>query len=384
MSSSTVQFGTLVEQVAGELSLKIDRREWPAGRRLPSVRKLAKQFEVSPCTVHSAVQLLARRGVVRPRSRSGVYVEGKRQTVAANQIGIIWNGRQPDSRFTFDMDDWMARILRSAQEDLHGAGYFTTMLGYVDPSKPSDRIETIRPSLGGILTFALPGMRPLLDKLDQWNLPWITINPHDRRAVHNFVAADNVGDCARLGQCLARSGLLRVWVVTCGLTESDSSMEKLLGLYEGFNLAGVSTQGIEVLDCGSVDEPVGYEAAIRRLSDSPPPQVVFAGGDMLALGVLRACRERALRVPEDIAVIGATGLRLGALSHPMLSTVAQPMEEMGRQAAQMLVEMAREGTRRMIGRRISGELIVRESFVPAEGQFQQFQAPPDVPAAETV
>jgi DNA-binding LacI/PurR family transcriptional regulator len=381
MSQASFQKQKLAERVAEELSTTIARQGWRPGRKLPAVRDLARQFEVSPNTAHSAVQLLAKRGVIDLQPRQGAFVQGEREVATRNQIGIIWPC-QPDPEFNFDHDDWSSRILRSAELELHEAGYYTTVLGYMGSPQFYGRIESMRPHLAGALTFSRPHISPLLDKLDGWDIPWVTINAPSRCAVHNFVVADNQGDYARLGQSLAENGLRRVLVLSNGLSLSTSSMDKLLGLYEGFASVGVSAREIEVVDCADYREPFGHGAMVRYLASLPLPQVVVAHGDLLALGAVRACRERGVRVPEKVGVIGGTGLRLSELSHPPLSVMTQPMDEMGRQAARMLAEMARDGTRRLIGRRIPGQFIQRESFVLPD--YQQVQSPPGVLAADVI
>lgn len=382
MSGVSFKNQNLAERVADQLSETINRQGWSPGQKLPPVRDLARQFEVSPNTAHAAIQLLAGRGIIELQARQGAFIQGERQTGTRNQIGIIWPC-QPEPQFRSDADGWTGRILRSAEVELHRAGYYTTILGYYDSPRFFEQIEPMRSHLAGVLTFARPTLSPLLEQLDQWDLPWITINAISRQSIHNFVSAANEENCLQLGRTLAGRGLRRVLVLTNDLSAGDSSIDKLIGLFEGFILAGASTQEIEVVNCGGQDMGCGHKAMCSRLSHLPLPQVVFTNGDSLAIGAIRACREHGVHVPEEIGVVGATGLRLAELSYPSLSVMAQPMEEMGQQAANMLIEMAREGTRRMIGRRIPCQFIVRESFVLLD-EYQNVQSSPGGPVAYSV
>ena len=79
----------------------------------------------------------------------------------------------------------------------------------------------------------------------------------------------------------------------------------------------------------------GYEAAAALLPEAP--DAIFAATDTMALGVFDALTERGLRVPEDIAVVGFDGLPRSPVTEPRLTTVVQPVEDVGRAAVAALV-----------------------------------------------
>jgi LacI family transcriptional regulator len=116
-----------------------------------------------------------------------------------------------------------------------------------------------------------------------------------------------------------------------------------------------------------VFEEHGYQSLTKYLQAEPAPDAILASGDYIAVGASRALRDGGLEVGRDVHVVGATGLELAQFSHPPLTVSEVPMEAMGRAAAQMLLEMAREGVRRMLGRYLPARLTVRESCpIPAE------------------
>lgn len=378
MSPTSFHKRNLAQQVAEQLSQMINQNQWFSGRRLPAVRDLADQFGVSANTAHAALRLLADKGVVGLRPRQGAFVEGRKRAttptaVTKNQIGVIWPaspGDLPSDASASERDNWRHRIVHTADKAFHDAGFYVTSLGYLGGDGIATALPRVRQMfdrLAGVLCFAGPNINLLTEELDRADIPWVTINATDRRSTHNFVTADNLDDCCRVGQILAGMGVRRVLALSTPIPLNMSGSDKILGVFQGFIDSGVSTTGIEVVNCADWTESSGYEASRRFLSSgNPPPQAVFTTGDMLAMGAIRACRERGLRVPEDVGVIGTTGLQVAAFSQPSLTVVAQPMEEMGRSAAQMLTEMAREGVRRMVGRRISGKFILRDSLqVPA-------------------
>jgi DNA-binding LacI/PurR family transcriptional regulator len=131
-------------------------------------------------------------------------------------------------------------------------------------------------------------------------------------------------------------------------------------------------QIIEEADIGFAPELVahgdgGPEAGMRattRLLELPdPPTAVFCYNDMQALGALRAARVRGLGVPYDLSVVGLDDLYLSSYTDPPLTTVRQPKQEMGRLAAQILLELLSGKTPKSRVTLI-GNLMVRESTAP--------------------
>ncbi|MBO0775683.1 MAG: substrate-binding domain-containing protein, partial [Actinobacteria bacterium] len=99
-----------------------------------------------------------------------------------------------------------------------------------------------------------------------------------------------------------------------------------------------------------------------ELLDLPdPPTAIFAGSDQQALGVYEAARQRGLRIPQDLSIIGFDDLPAARWVSPPLTTVRQPLAEMGRVAAEMLGDLIEGIPLRSQRVELSTELIVRES-----------------------
>lgn len=113
---------------------------------------------------------------------------------------------------------------------------------------------------------------------------------------------------------------------------------------------------------GDFTEEGGYGGMRELLGLSPRPQAVFAVNDMMAIGALRAIREAGLSVPGDIAVMGFDDIPTAKLVYPALTTIAQHQEQLGRRAAEMLLERI-NGTAPDTGRceEMPFHLVVRES-----------------------
>jgi len=86
-------------------------------------------------------------------------------------------------------------------------------------------------------------------------------------------------------------------------------------------------------------EEDGYQAAHRLLSLSNPPTAIAVANDLMALGAMRAAHERGLEVGHDVAITGFDDIPLAAHAHPPLTTVRQPIYEIGRRVCRMLIQV---------------------------------------------
>jgi len=108
----------------------------------------------------------------------------------------------------------------------------------------------------------------------------------------------------------------------------------------------------------------GYTHGSALLDRPDRPTAIFAGSDNQALGVLRAARERGLRIPEDLSVVGYDDLPVTEWLAPPLTTVHQPLTEMASTATQILLRLARGEPVRNSRIDLATELVVRQSTAP--------------------
>lgn len=365
----------LAQRLAREFREKIATGEWVQGERLPTTRELAASYGVSVNTIQNAFRELEAFNLVERRPRLGGFVKKfadlplHRRT--ATTIAAV--NAAPDLVDIKDArDDWGYRIIRSCEQGLAPSGFHVAMYSYSsnDPdavSKLIDKIEQAGDGLAGLLCLLSPSMRNLLEELDRRNLPWVTINRPKEHAAQNFVTHDAFSGARLIGRCLAKLRDGRVMMLSDEIRSGRSSGDKFFGFLEGWVESGRLSRDVDFVKTDSYQEKDGHDAFNRHVDRYGPPAAVFASGDYLAMGAIRACRDRGLSIPDEVSVIGATGLQAAAYSHPSLTVLETPMEQLGREAAQMLLEMAREGTRRILGRYVPSAIIVRESMpIPAE------------------
>ena len=158
---------------------------------------------------------------------------------------------------------------------------------------------------------------------------------------------------------LVRLGRRRIGHVT-GPLRFTAVRQRLAGMQHVLTQAGFPLPEGRVLS-GAWQEGWGYEAATRLLADDPGVDSIFCGNDQLARGVLDALRERGVRVPDDVAVVGFDNWEIiAAASRPPLTTVDLNLHELGRHAGLRLLSLI-AGEPAAGVERVPCRLVIRES-----------------------
>jgi DNA-binding LacI/PurR family transcriptional regulator/DNA-binding transcriptional regulator YhcF (GntR family) len=390
----------MAEGLSGRLARqfleKIESGQWPAGQRVPTTRVLAAEYGVSVNTVQTAFRVLEASDLVERRPRLGGFVKAKpgRTSVAREtQVGARPPGagaaaaattvavvvEQPEyadpAVAAVSPDTWAYRIISGGSGELaEGTERVHVAMFTYDLDDPQavprllEQIDRAGATLAGVLCFLRPQLMPLLAGLDRRDIPWVTTNPPGEHAPHNFVAQDAQAAGRLIGRLMARERTPRVMILSDRMAIGKSTPQLYFGFMQGWIERGGRTRAVDYVGWASNHEADGYAQTRAYLEEYGPPGGVVAGGDLLAIGAMRAFREAGLAVGRDVKVIGTTGLGLAAYTNPPMTVSEVPMESMGRHAARMLLEMARGGTRRMLGRYIPARLIVRESW-PIEAEM---------------
>jgi LacI family transcriptional regulator len=108
----------------------------------------------------------------------------------------------------------------------------------------------------------------------------------------------------------------------------------------------------------------GREAAAKLLDLAEPPTAILAFNDNLAIGVIQAARARGVRVPEDLSVVGFDDVELATIVSPALTTVRQPLAEMGRTAVSLLTRLLESQRIETLHIELATRLVVRDSTAP--------------------
>lgn len=172
------------------------------------------------------------------------------------------------------------------------------------------------------------------------------------------VAADHQEGGYLAGRHLLDMGYSR-FIFIAGPIDSEDSRLRHRGFFNALHQAGVDTMTVPVVH-GDFKERGGAQAMSALLNNGLTADAVFAANDEMALGVMQTLSLKNIRVPADIAVMGFDDIRLARYVSPSLSTIHQPMYELGR-AAMTQLDRAMSGETRIPPVTLPTTLVVRES-----------------------
>lgn len=136
---------------------------------------------------------------------------------------------------------------------------------------------------------------------------------------------------------LIELGHRRVGVISAS-RHSQAMQDRLEGALQALRDHNIAYQVYQPQTETLQQYDLGFHAALSLLEPQPPPSAIFALTDVTAIGVMHAAVSRGLSIPAQLSVLGFDGIELGAYLIPALSTVAQPIEALGKTAAQILLK----------------------------------------------
>ena len=265
---------------------------------------------------------------------------------------------------TADFSDYFfTQVIAGAEAEARQYGY-RFMLGSTERN-PEDEPEYIRllteHHVDGIL-FARPSTEPdnrYLVNLLRDGVPVVTTAYHIPGEALTVIDVDNVDGGRQATRCLLEHGHRQIAMIT-GPGSWKSVHDRTEGYVKAIESAGMS------FDAGLVAAAdwsfrSGYQAAQELLARGKSFSALFAHNDQMAIGALRALREAGRRVPEDIAVVGYDDIPMAEYCEPPLTTIRQPMREVGAVATRLLIQAVEKPGAPQGEILLKTELIIRDS-----------------------
>jgi DNA-binding LacI/PurR family transcriptional regulator len=292
--------------------------------------------KVSPSVRAQVERAVAKLGYVPNRAARSLV------TRRADSVALVVS--EPHARFF--SEPFFAGMVRGVSAVLTETGVQLLLLIAQDvPGSPDPpgrgRLEryVVGGHVDGVLLASLHGDDPLPGTLERAGVPAVLVGRPAGgvgATPASYVDADNRGGARAAVEHLVRRGRRRIATIT-GSLDMGVGLDRLEGYRDGLATAGLAGAG-ELVEPGDFTEE-GGAAAMARLLARPgdPVDAVFAASDLMAAGALRALRAAGRRVPEDVAVVGFEDSAVARYAQPPLTTVRQPIEEMGRQATRLLL-----------------------------------------------
>lgn len=328
--------------VAGERGDDASSRSAPPPGR-PTLESVAARAKVSRATASRAlrgdpkVSEQARQAVLDAAEQLSYSVNRAARALVTNRSdSLAFLVAETEDRFF--ADPYFLGMLRGAQAETALAGL---QLVFVVASTPEDLdhfADYARAGhVDGVLLISLHGDDSLPQGLERRGVPTVLNGrPMSGDESLYFVDADNVGGGQLATRTLIERGRERIATIT-GPLDMCAGLDRLEGYRRALLAAGWRPDESRVLT-GDFSVDGGTRAMHRLLDADPDIDAVFAASDLTALGAIRALAQRGRKVPGDVAVVGYDDVLSAAMANPPLTTVRQPIDDLGRTMARVLLD----------------------------------------------
>lgn len=319
-----------------------------AGVSVPTVsRVLNGRNDVAPQTRERVEELLRRHGYRRRATRP---------RAGASLIDLVFN----------DLDSpWAVEIIRGVEDVAHAAGV-GTVVSAIHRRSTSTRqwLQNLRTrATDGVILVSSDLAPPVHAELRRLNVPMVLVDPAGVPTLDiPTIGATNWAGGLRATEHLISLGHRRIGFIA-GPPRLLCSRARLDGYRAALEAAGLPMSD-DLIVPGDFYHESGYSSGTALLNLADPPTAIFASSDQMAFGAYEAVRRRGLRVPDDVSVVGFDDLPEARWSSPPLTTVRQPLAEMGLLAARTVLRLARGEPVDTPRVELSTDLVVRDSSAP--------------------
>lgn len=321
-----------------------------AGVSIPTVsRVLNNRPDVAPETRERVEQVIKESGFIRSRVRN----------VLKESSGII-DMLVPDLTNLYSIE-----IVRGVEEVMERTE-LRLALSLTHDTLPFEQrwlAKVIDGATDGAILVLAHGQSNRLDMLLRNKIPFVVVDHRGELGPD----VPSVGATNWLGGRLATEHLLSLGHRRIAIIGGDATLpcsrDRIAGYRAALEDAGAPVDPV-LIRPGMFAHQTGYEQTIALLDLPEPPTAIFAGSDAQAMGVYAALRVRGLKVPDSMSVVGFDDVPIASIVTPALTTVRQPLVEMGRVATTMLLRLIAEEPLDSKRVELTTTLIERESCAP--------------------
>ncbi len=310
------------------------------GRQRVNIKRVAREAGVSTQTVSRVIN---NRPDVSPETRQRIQQIIERLGYQPDAIArsLVSRRTRTLGLITADFGDYFfTQVIAGAEAEARRQGYFF-MLGSTQRN-PEDEPVYIRllteRHVEGIL-WARPSSEPddrhLMALLEE-GVPVVTTAYHLPNQTLTVVDVDNVDGAQQATRCLLDNNRRQIAMIT-GPASWKSVIDRSQGYRCALEAVGIPFASALVSE-GDWSYASGYRAARELVARGKSFSALFAQNDQMAIGAMHALRETGKRVPEDVAVVGYDDIPVAEFCDPPLTTIRQPMCEVGQVATRLLIQ----------------------------------------------
>jgi DNA-binding LacI/PurR family transcriptional regulator len=338
---------------------------------MATIYDVAKAAEVSIAAVSLVmndpktprVGAAKRKIILEAASKLGYTPSGLARALSRGSTKIL--GLVVPMRDPIFFNNFIAGVLAGIQSCVMERGYHLMIYSH---SAKSGRITkgelTQSRFVDGVVLFntrlcSLQDMKDSIDDLNKARIPFVMINCYAGDDKINYVGVDDFEVARRAAEYLVERGHTRIALVS-GASKSPMTPQVLEGFKEGLSKAGKRFDA-RLHVCSEYNTATLREKIVAWCALPHPPTAIFCADDQLAPDVYRALEELGRSIPGDVAVLGRGNLPIGTALKPQLTTFAIQPFDMGKKAAELLIEIVQTRTSKVRRIYLDAPLIQRES-----------------------
>lgn len=330
-----------------------------------TIRDVARRASVSTMTVSRVIN---RSGYASPNTRARVEEAVAELGYVPNAVARHLRSKRTNTiaLLMSDITNPFFTTIARGVEDAAAAHGYAVMFANTDESEVEE-IQYLRMlaqrQIDGVLLVPAGSSAEPYRLLRAHEIPVVVLDRRVSARQVDEVRSDSESGAYELVRHLTELGHRRIAVVS-GRRNISTSVDRVAGYERALTEAGIEFDP-SLVCYESFSLEAGYQRVRDLLSISPRPTAIFAANNFIAFGALRAIREANLRVPADVSLVTFDDLPEGWQDDPFLTVLAQPAYDVGRRAAELLLDRLEHGgkSKRQVVT-LDGELIVRRSSAP--------------------
>jgi DNA-binding LacI/PurR family transcriptional regulator len=339
-------------------------------RKPISLKLLAEHLELSPATVSLVINRSSVADSIPQDTKDRIFAAARRFKYRPN---FLARSLRTQRSFTIGVivpevsDGYSASVMSGVEDYLLQEGYFYFVASHRHRPDLIDEYPTIfvERSVDGLIAVDTPWHLNL-------SVPVVTVSGHNEaRGVTNIVL-NHVRAAELALRHLFHLGHRQIAFIKGQEFSSDTEI-RWSNIQRVAETLGLKINPVLVaqLEGDSPSPLLGHMATKCLLASGEKYTALFAFNDISAMGAIRALRERGFQVPGDVSVVGFDDIQSAAFQNPALTTVRQPLRQMGRAAAEILLKrINRPGSDLNREHVVEPELIIRETTGPVPGARQ--------------
>jgi DNA-binding LacI/PurR family transcriptional regulator len=335
-----------------------------AARKPMSLKKLAEHLDLSPATVSLVINRSSVADSIPQNTKDRIFAAARKFKYRPN---FFARSLRTQRSFTIGVivpevsDGYSASVMSGVEDYLLQEGYFYFVASHRHRADLIDEYPRmfLERSVDGLIAVDTPWHFNL-------SVPVVTVSGHnDVKGVTNIVLNHQRAAEVALKH-LHHLGHRHIAFIKGQEFSSDTEVRwsNIQRIAKQLGLA-INPSLVAQLEGDSPSPQLGYKATKKLLAADEVFSALFAFNDISAMGAIRALRESGLLVPEDVSVVGFDDIQSAAFQNPALTTVRQPLREMGRAAAEILLKrINRPGSEMHDQHVVEPELVIRETTGP--------------------